>query len=216
MDKHFLNCSPQKNFADVYVAEIPHNVIIEEVLPNERNEQIKKASCERVKAEKYFVWRLLEHAISKSLGLTVVDAEFFCDQNGKWRSPRCEFSISHTTSAVAVIISHVPVGIDIEEADRVISPSFAKRFLTADEFSEYSLVSDNKKNAFLLTRWCMKEAIFKKLDGKAFAPSKVSSKSENAFDKRIFLGEKEYVIAISCEDMDKVRIFAVQTENLPI
>ena len=199
------------NKIDVYVSTIPHNNTFKILFPKERNDEVEKISNLSVKREKYYAWLLLEHALSKTLGLTIEEAELFKDKNGKWRSKKCEFSISHGDTAVTVAISHAPVGIDIEPKDKTIPEGFAKRFLTEDEYYLFSSAADNEKNEFLLTRWCMKEAIFKKIGKKTFAPSHVSTIGERVCDKRFLLNGKEYILAIAHEE-GEIRFFEISLD----
>lgn len=190
------------NKIDVYILPIPHNDSFKPLFPKERDDEVKSISNLSVKREKYYAWLLLEHALSKTLGLMIEEAELFKDENGKWRSPKCELSISHGDTAVAVAISHAPVGIDIEPTDKDIPEGFAKRFLAEDEYSLFLSIDETKKGSFLLTRWCMKEAIFKKIGNKAFAPSRVSTIGEKVHSKHFCLNGKEYFIAVAHEEGD--------------
>ena len=61
---------------DVYVAPLPVRPMDSTpLLPRERQEQIDGVSNAALKKEKYFVWRLLEKALSQSLGIKMENAE---------------------------------------------------------------------------------------------------------------------------------------------
>ena len=192
-NNHFLNN------VFVFYARIPERIVFSPVSPKSRNDEINSIANEELKREKYTAWRLLEYALCDLFSLSLDEADLKKDENGKWKSPKCEFSISHGHSCVAVAISHAPVGIDIEPTDTVLKNGFAKRFLTEEEYSAYTSCNNAEKEAFLLTRWCIKEAVFKKHGVKAFAPSKTTENNENVFTKRIFSGEKEFVLAVVTE-----------------
>lgn len=196
-------------YIDIYIAEVQKSFNFTPVFPKERENEINAVSNERVKREKYSAWRLLEYALFSSLGISTENAEIFKDENGKWLSPKCEFSISHSGTAVAVAISHAPVGIDVEPLGISLPESFAKKKLTDVELSLYISLNDEEKNEFLLTRWCIKEAIFKKGGGLAFCPSKISSEEKNLFEKRFSLNGEEYFCAVSGCDGYSVRRFEV-------
>ncbi len=66
------------------------------------------------------------------------------------------FSISHTPKTVFCVLSDCPVGIDAEEADRVVSPNLAEKILSEPEKARYRKALD--KNEFLLRLWVLKEA----------------------------------------------------------
>ncbi len=187
---------------DIYISSIPRSDNFKILFPKERDDEVKRISNLSVKREKYYSWLLLEYALSKTLGISIEEAELFKDENGKWRSPKCELSISHGDSAVAVAISHAPVGIDIEPANKTIPEGFAKRFLTEDEYSLFLSANEDEKSAFLLTRWCMKEAVFKKIGSSAFEPSHVSTIGERVYDKRVSINGKEYILTVAHEEGD--------------
>ena len=197
------------NFVDVYVSPIPTSVNFTPLIPKEREQEIKSLSNERVKREKYYAWKLLEYALKNALGVNVADAKIYKSKNGKWKSEFCEFSISHSGSCVAVAVSHAPVGIDIEPLGASRRAGFAEKLLSEDEFLRYSALSDAEKNDFLLTRWCIKEAIFKKGAGAVFVPSKTVEDNEYLFEKRFFLEGKEYFCAVSAKKEHCVRNFEI-------
>lgn len=67
-------------------------------------------------------------------------------------------SISHSASMAAIILSHQPVGIDVEEITRNVEKVSA-RFLSAEELT-WTTQSNNSHFSMLIC-WCAKEAIFK-------------------------------------------------------
>jgi len=204
----------ENNLIDVYFSLIPKSCEIKTVFPKERDEEIQSVNNAEVKKEKYCVWRLLEYALLKSLGIKLCEAGLFKDKSGKWHSSECEFSITHSGSLAAVAISHAPVGIDVEPKDKAVSEGFAKRFLTPDELSLYSSVPSSEKNEFLLTRWCIKEAVFKKSGGEVFAPSSVSTVNVKASVKRVCVENKEYVLALSGDGESRVSFYEVPYSDL--
>ena len=66
------------------------------------------------------------------------------------------FSISHTPHHVFCALSETPIGIDAEEADRVIDLRLAEKILSPPEKAQYDASSD--KRLALLTFWVLKEA----------------------------------------------------------
>ena len=189
-------------FLTIYVAQIIKSQSFSTLLPKERDIEVSSIKNERAKAEKYTAWKLLEHALLKSSGMKIEDAELYKDSNGKWHSPHFDFSITHSGNAVAVVISHAPVGIDIERIKSTKSDSFAKKNLTESELIEYGKHSGSKKDKFLLTRWCIKEAVFKKQGGAFFSPSSIDSTKESAIVTSFFIDSEEYICAVSAKDSD--------------
>ena len=66
------------------------------------------------------------------------------------------FSISHSKGYVFCALSHSPIGIDAEEADRPISPALAEKILSPGEYAQWQQAADPQKA--LLTFWVLKEA----------------------------------------------------------
>ncbi len=89
-----MNGFLKKSNTRVFVAEIPENIIIGEVYPPERYAEIVTVANERVKNEKYFVWRLLEYAIKKSRGVNIKDVAFRKCESGRWIATGFDFSLS--------------------------------------------------------------------------------------------------------------------------
>ena len=65
-------------------------------------------------------------------------------------------SISHSKRHVFCALSHKPVGIDAEEADRRINLRLADKILSPMERQQYEAAADPRKA--LLTFWVLKEA----------------------------------------------------------
>lgn len=70
------------------------------------------------------------------------------------------FSITHTKRHAFCVLSDRPVGIDAEEADRIVSPRLAEKILSGTEKARYEASPD--KNAALLRLWVLKEAWVKR------------------------------------------------------
>ncbi len=77
-----------------------------------------------------------------------------CFEEGPWH-----FSISHTRGHVFCALADCPVGLDAEEADRIVPEKLAKRILSPAEYAQYAAAPD--KNTALLTFWVLKEAAAK-------------------------------------------------------
>ena len=66
------------------------------------------------------------------------------------------FSISHSKGHVFCALSNQPIGIDAEEADRVIPPALAEKILSPGEYAQWQQAPDPR--IALLTFWVLKEA----------------------------------------------------------
>ncbi|MBQ1703581.1 MAG: 4'-phosphopantetheinyl transferase superfamily protein, partial [Oscillospiraceae bacterium] len=200
-------------FLDVYVALIPDTLELSPVFPTERQVEIERVNNARSKREKYAVWRLLEKALSRSLGLGIEELSFKKRRDGKWTADGIEFSLTHSKGACAVAVSSRPVGIDIENADDFISRysdgdklrSLSRRVSTVSELKEAA-----DPEAFLRL-WTKKEAIFK-LSGKgSFFPHKIDAAKTPA-ETRLVCLPAAYSVSVAGERLDKRRFYRV-TDN---
>jgi len=141
------------------------------VYPNERQREIELTKNEKLKREKYCVWKLLEYAIRECFGKSIRELEFTKTEGGRWNTPFCEFSLSHTDGVVAVAISHSPVGVDVEAVKPIRSEKTVERVLSRDEYNHYKSLSESEREEFFLSVWTKKEAIFKSLHKEAFLPN---------------------------------------------
>ena len=156
--------------AYAYLAQIPSGEI-KPVYPDARQAEIENTKNEKVKREKYYVWRLLEYAISDIYGKSITELEFTKLESGRWSTPFCEFSLSHTDGVVAVAISQAPVGIDVELLKPSVSEKTAARIMSDGEYGKYQTLTSPEKERFFFEVWTKKEAIFKSLHQQNFIPS---------------------------------------------
>lgn len=197
-------------FLDVYVSLIPEKPDFSPVIPPERQREIESCANDRVKAEKYAVWRLLEKGVSRSLGLSLSELGIKKRRDGKWVSGRAEFSLSHSHGAVAVAVSSAPCGVDVENAsefrrrwsDGAKLRSLARRISTARE-----LESVEDSDSFL-SLWTKKEAIFK-LSGKGgFLPHKIDT-FKTRCETRLIAIPCEYSLSVCGDCLGKLRLYLV-------
>ena len=71
------------NICHVYTAQIPANLQIEPLPCQLRNQQIAEATHPLVKAEKYYVWKLLQYALHKTFGYNAQDMHFVWNRTAK-------------------------------------------------------------------------------------------------------------------------------------
>ena len=192
---------------DVYIAKIPEGLPISTVIPKQRDEEIRAVSNERVRREKYFVWRLLEYAIERSLGLKMKKIKISKSESGKWRSPSCEFSLSHSEGAVAVAVSRAPVGVDIEAISVRTSERLPERVLTEEELVEYRALSDDMKKEYFISAWTAKEAAFKRSSAVAFEPQKTYGKAAEQKSFSVELDGEKYILAVSTANPEKIKLY---------
>lgn len=192
---------------DVYIAAIPENEPTGDIACKARREEISSVSNEKVRREKYFVWKLLCYALERSFGKREKKLDFVKKPCGAWSTDGIEFSLSHSDGAVAVAVSRAPVGIDIESVHSPRSEKIAERIMTEDEFSRYNELPAEKKVDRLIEIWTAKEAIFKSKHKSDFVPSQYSTLSESFKTDAISLNDKKYVWTTATETPEKIRIF---------
>ncbi|MBO4432607.1 MAG: 4'-phosphopantetheinyl transferase superfamily protein, partial [Clostridia bacterium] len=170
---------------DVYLARTDKNEQIEPVYPPERQKEIAECKNEKLKLSKYADWCLLKEALGNSFHLDFNSLNFSKTKNGKWLTDGVFFSLSHSGNLVAVAVSNMPVGIDIE-----IENDFSSRWENKDDkFS--SLVkkvytkkelknADNISSRDFLKVWTLKEAIFKRNGKGNYRPDKIDSDDKNS------------------------------------
>lgn len=188
---------------DVYTAVIPDEVCIGKLYPEQRWIEIEGCASEKVRRQKYCVWKLLEYALERSLGLDVEQMHFERGENGKWTADGVYFSLSHSDNVVAVCVSRAAVGVDVERVtDRL--EAVRRKFLTKGEESEYCTQDD--KRGYLAEKWTQKESIFKMLGGKRFVPSAVITDDYTAKSIRLN-GADGYILSVAAEDLTNLRVY---------
>ena len=181
---------------DVYLASVPKARTYTELYPKERNDELEAVTNEAVKAEKYFVWRLLEFALRNSIGKRIEDISFTKLECGKWVCNDIFFSLSHSRSVLAIAISDTEVGIDIQSMNAPIASGFAERILTEDEISEYTCLPQNDKNPYLMKAWSIKESIFKAYGKASFSPSKISINESECYTEFIDINDEKFCLSL--------------------
>lgn len=184
----------RKRFTDVYIAPLPDRIGALPLFPKEREDELFGIANEKVKREKYYVWRLLEYAAVNSLGVSMDRLAPKKGSSGRWTSPICDFSLSHGGGAVAVAISSHRVGVDIEELCAPRHARLAERTLTSGELAEYRTLSDADREGYLITAWSGKEAVFKSREESAFVPSSIDASALRSADS----SANEYTLISNC------------------
>lgn len=177
--------------------------------PSERYDEIIRCKNEKVKQEKYLVWKLLEQVVTKYINLDFANLKFTKTDNGQWVCPDFYFSLSHTDGLVCVAVCKHSVGVDAEPLQRV-SERLATRILTARELSDYRELSPCDKNRFLLCAWVKKESIFKKSGGEKLLPGSIEISEHHTELKCVEVEGREYVISVSGNYGDKIEFKYVE------
>ena len=213
LDKKANKANPNREDVYVYAARIPEDASLSEVFPHERQTEIERCSCERVKREKYFVWRLLEYALADALDIDIKNLSFSKNENGKWTADRCFFSLSHTDGAVAVAVCACDsVGVDIEAVKRR-REGIENRILTEREREELKALSEDEATEYIITRWTQKESIFKASDVYVFEPMRIEASDFSVCSKRTDIGQESYVLSV-CTHSPKKIVFHIGVDPI--
>lgn len=190
----------------VFISEIPDNTEITPIYPPERYAEILNTSNERLKKEKYFVWRLLEYALMKCRGVNINDAEIKKGESGRWGAEGFDFSLSHSAGVAAVAISDTSVGVDIEEMCTPKSENFAKRILSDGEYQEFLSVQTESREEYLIKKWTAKEAVFKSRNGETFIPKKTETHSDTVKTDTVVIKDKKYVFSVFAINEEEINV----------
>ena len=194
-----MKASMDKQKTDVYVALLPEGECDVPLYPEERDAYVKNTANPTIRRERYFVWRLLEIAARRSLGLEL--SEIGLHREGeRWTGELADISLAHGGGALAVAISGAPVGVDIELlSDGSDGDRLAERFFNDAERAEYYAAPESERGLAFLRVWTAKEAIFKSQRGSIFAPSDVDSHSSRVHSSTLRLGERDLVLSVASE-----------------
>ena len=194
----------------IYFSLVLCGMDLSSLYPPKRVEEIENTKNARLKAEKYSAWRLLEFAARDCLGRPLEDFVFEKAPNGKWTSSGFHFSISHSGGAVAVAVSDLPVGIDIESCSVRLTDSMTG-VLSPAQHAEYDNLPLEEKKIFLLRKWTEKEARFKCSDAEIFMPRQTVDGCAALLQDLITL-DGEYVYSLAYKstllfDSEPIRLF---------
>ena len=189
---------------DVYVAPIPQNARIEKVYPETRYEEIRSCASEKVRIQKYLVWKLLESAVADSFGLNFNSLEFKKDKSGKWSCGKVEFSLSHSANAVAVAVSDKEVGVDIELVRNIPYEKLAQKILTQSERAVFAALEESEREGYILERWTRKESLYKRSVICAFSQADVDGQA--FLTRNIEIQGEKYVLSVCAEAVKNFRL----------
>ncbi len=188
----------------VYVGAIPKSVQITELSCQARNEEISACANERVRKERYCVWKLLEYALRKTQGDRVDLSAFEKLPSGKWASKDICFSLSHSGDMAAVALSLRAVGVDVERGKEKLL-RLQEKILCEAERAVFARLTGEDKERYLLEKWTQKEAIFKAYGENGFVPREVDTQNYQAATKWEERFGEEYCVSVVGEGIENVR-----------
>ena len=191
---------------DVYVAEIPAEGKLGKVYPRSRQEEIKAVKNEKVKRDKYYVWKFLEYGLYRSFGKKIKDVNFVKQDTGKWTCDGCAFSLSHSHNVVCVALSRAVVGVDVEKIEPT-KADIADKVLSEKEKAEYALLSYEEKDGFLIRAWARKESLFKTRNVKALTFEEFKNQEGAVAEKTLNLSDGAYALSVATATPEKLRLY---------
>ena len=192
---------------DVYIAALPEDAPIGEVDCEERQAEIAAVTNERVKREKYFVWKLLQYAMERSFGPRARKLNLRKESYGGWSAGEVYVSLSHSEGALAVAVSRAAVGIDIEHIHSPRAGTVAERVMNAQELMHYLSVPEKERAKCFIEIWTAKEALFKSKGCALFSPKEEDTVSASLYRQTCAVGEREYVWTVATATPERVRTF---------
>lgn len=193
------------SFVKIYLAPLPSSEI-GTVRLDARQKEIDGVSNEKVKREKYFVWKLLEYAFNEQFGERAEQALLQKCATGKWVCDLCEFSLSHSGKLLCVALSNAPVGVDIEKI-KTPKTDLSKEILSRAEQEVYQTLSTDEKVPFLITAWTKKESLFKKKNLLSLTRDAFREQDGAVFQTTIRLQGESYALSVATDTPDKVTVF---------
>lgn len=189
----------ENHIVHVYLSVFPFEGGDEKILPAVRAEEIESCTNQKIRQQKYFVWKLLERALALSFGLDMGRLNVKKTQTGKWECDGCCFSLSHSGDVVAVAVSDKPVGIDVEKYDPSrFNLSLAERIATVREREKLNGLPASA----VIELWTQKEAIFKLSGGVCFQPKSIETSEYSTSTREITIGNGKYFVTIASQYAD--------------
>lgn len=188
----------KSNFIRVFIKKWPFYVEYGDIYPQERKNEIERCSNFEVRNQKFFAWKLLEESC-KNLGYEFEKLNFH-KENGKWKCDEFCFSISHCDNLIAVVLSDLNIGVDIEKADHERFAKFPANKLLAED--ERTIVQQSGEIFNKL--WTVKEAIFKLGDYEVFNPRKINTQATPFLTRTLLVDNKKFYLSVAGKDLSNI------------
>lgn len=192
---------------DVYLAQLPQRNVEEPLACPLRQAQLDRVTNAVAKREKYYVWKLLEYGLNRSLGLKIGDMTFTEGENGQLVTDKVKFSLSHSKGALAVAVSRAAVGVDIERMDTPRHPDLPRRTMTDGEFAAFEQLPQEEKQAGFVKLWTAKEALFKASGADRFDPAAQDTEKGGFRTYEKTVGGSLYGLSVATATPERIRIF---------
>ena len=211
----------------IFIAKLPHDAVQPwlktPIYPPERQAEILACASEKVRKEKYFVWKLLELALWEACGKRLQELTFSKSEHGKWHCDGAEFSLSHSENAVCVAVVHwknsylqadgtssydseFAIGVDLQRIKTVRADGLATKILTEAELGEYHALDEREKNAFLIHAWAKKESLFKLRGIKSITVDGFKELDGEVMQTTVCYGTVKYSLSVAADRLGEVKL----------
>ncbi len=197
----------------VFIAQIPRKTNVTALSHPLRQSQIDSCKSDKVKEEKFYVWKLLEYAVFNLFNKPLTDFNITLNKTGKWLSNGFEFSLSHSNGVVAVAISPYPVGVDVELIKKPNVNVYGKVF-NDKQLIEFNRLPEDEKAEYFITKWANKESVFKSENKPIFIIDKENCNSVEVFSKKITFNELNYVLSIAGKGASNAKFTTIDFERV--
>ena len=160
------------------------------LLSEERCAKMMRLRTPLKKKASAIAYLLLRLALSDVYGIEEV-VEFDYIEKGKpvlRNYPHIHFNLSHSNSAVACVVSDVPVGVDVQHI-APISDKVARRVLTGDEYGKFK--ESRIPDEYFCEIWTTKESFLKKT-GQGISVDLRDLSADSLVEKTIYRG-RDYI-----------------------
>ncbi len=193
--------------AFVFIATFPCDGEVKPVHDTARQAYIERIKNERARQEKYYAWRNLELGLYEVYNVNINSLAFRREPSGKWSTPYCEFSLSHSDYIVASAIASTPIGVDIQRIHEPRHPDFASRVLTPKEYEKYLSLEDEEQLHYLFRMWTAKEAIFKMRGQAHFSPATIEVEGAHVYTDIILRNGVDYAWSVAWDGSVPLAVF---------
>lgn len=209
--KELYYLTVDENLDDTTISRLLH------FLPFEKRLSIQRYHFKIDKTLILYSALLVEYLACSMLNIKNDEIEFIKGEYGKPHIkgyPSFQFNVSHTRNAIAVAVSSMPIGVDIERV-RTADERIAKRYFTKLE-QEYIYGNDSKSDLRFYEIWTKKEAYVKyKGKGLLIPLNSFNTLSETIADKIDTLTKDTYCISV-CSDIVEKELNLVELTQMEL
>lgn len=167
-------------------------------IDSRRLEKIKKSKNTLFIKEQLGSHLLLTDVLENTYFQEIDKLEYIYNESGKpyIKDSSLYFSLSHSNGIIALTVSKVEIGLDIELI-KDVKDTLSRRIMNDLEYNTYQSLNKESKKIYFFEVWTSKEAYIKKLGTSiTLNPSNISIE-EDVLLKKINISSNEYMIALT-------------------